>query len=115
MDGVVIEGTSAVDESMLTGESMPVTRRAGDKLIGGTLNGSGGLVMEARAVGADTMLSRIVHMVAEAQRSRAPVQRLVDRVSAIFVPAVIAIAIITFFTWLLIGPEPRLAYAVVMP
>ncbi len=113
VDGVVIEGTSAVDESMLTGESMPVTRRAGDKLIGGTLNGSGGLVMEARAVGADTMLSRIVHMVAEAQRSRAPVQRLVDRVSAIFVPAVIATAIVTFFTWLLVGPEPRLAYAVV--
>jgi Cu+-exporting ATPase len=113
VDGIVIEGTSAVDESMLTGESMPVTRRAGDKLIGGTLNGSGGLVMDAQRVGADTMLSRIVHMVAEAQRSRAPVQRLVDKVSALFVPAVIAVAILTFLLWFAIGPEPRLAHAVV--
>jgi Cu+-exporting ATPase len=113
VDGAVVEGTSAIDESMLTGEPLPVTKRPGDKVVGGTLNGTGSLVMEARAVGAETMLSRIVQLVAEAQRSRAPVQRLVDQVSAVFVPAVIAVAAVTFMVWLLAGPEPRLAHAVV--
>jgi P-type Cu+ transporter len=113
VDGKVVEGRSAVDESMVTGESMPVTKSVGDTVIGGTLNGSGSLVIEAERVGRDTMLARIVALVAEAQRSRAPIQRLADTVSGWFVPAVIAIAILAFAAWGLWGPEPRLSYAVV--
>jgi P-type Cu+ transporter len=112
-DGVVLEGASAVDESMVTGESAPVAKAAGDGLTGGTVNGTGGLVMEVRRVGADTVLARIVALVAEAQRSRAPIQRLADRVSAWFVPAVIAVAVATFVLWATLGPEPRLAHAIV--
>jgi len=113
VDGVVVEGSSAVDESLVTGESMPVARGPGDTVIGGTLNGSGSLVVKAENVGRDSMLSRIVQMVAEAQRSRAPVQRLVDRISAVFVPAVIAVAALSFAAWMTWGPEPRLAHAMV--
>jgi P-type Cu+ transporter len=113
VDGVVLEGLSAVDESMLTGESMPLEKAAGSKVIGGTVNGTGGLVMQAERVGSETLLSQIVQMVAEAQRSRAPIQRLADKVSGYFVPAVVIIAIATFVAWLLIGPEPRLANALV--
>ena len=107
VDGTVLEGKSAVDESMVTGESMPVEKEAGAKLIGGTINGTGALVMRAEKVGADTLLSRIVHMVAEAQRSRAPIQRLADAVSAWFVPAVIAVAVVAFVAWMIWG-RPRL-------
>ena len=113
VDGVVVEGTSAVDESMLTGEPMPVAKGPGDAVTGATLNGTGSFVMEARRVGADTMLARIVRMVGEAQRSRAPVQRLADAVAAWFVPAVIAAAVATFVIWARWGPEPRLAHALV--
>ncbi len=112
-DGIVVEGRSAVDESMVTGESMPVTKEAGVSVIGGTMNQSGGLVIEARKVGRDTMLSRIVQLVAEAQRSRAPIQRMADQVSAWFVPAVIAIAVLAFGAWAFWGPEPRLSYGLV--
>ncbi len=114
VDGAVLEGRSAVDESMVTGESMPVEKLPGDKLIGGTINGTGALVMAAEKVGADTMLSRIVHMVAEAQRSRAPIQRLADEVSAWFVPAVIGIAGLAFAVWAVWGPAPSLAYALIV-
>ena len=113
VDGVVVEGRSALDESMLTGESMPVTKTVGDRLIGGTVNQTGGLVMGAEKVGSATMLARIVQMVAEAQRSRAPIQRLADRVSGWFVPAVLAVAVLAFVAWLVWGPEPRLAFALV--
>lgn len=113
VDGAVLEGRSAVDESMVTGEPIPVEKQPGSELIGGTINGTGGLVMEARAVGGETLLSRIVTMVAEAQRSRAPIQKLADQVAAIFVPVVIAISLITFFVWAFFGPEPALAYALV--
>jgi Cu+-exporting ATPase len=113
VDGVVVEGASAIDESMMTGEPIPVEKHAGDRVVGGTLNGTGSLVLRAEKVGADTLLAQIVRQVAEAQRSRAPIQNLADRVSGWFVPAVIAIAIGTFLVWLLAGPEPRLAYAVV--
>ena len=113
VDGVVLEGTSSVDESMVTGESIPVEKRAGDRVIGATVNGNGSLVMEAERVGAETLLSQIVQMVAEAQRSRAPIQRLADVVSGYFVPAVILIALATFLVWIMIGPEPRLAYAII--
>jgi P-type Cu+ transporter len=113
VDGVVVEGASAVDESMVTGESMPIAKEAGAKLIGATINGTGALLMRAERVGADTVLSRIVHMVAEAQRSRAPIQRLADLVSAWFVPAVILVAISAFIVWMLLGPPPQLAYALV--
>ena len=111
VDGRVVEGRSAVDESMMTGEAMPVTKEPGAKVTGGTINQGGQLVIVAEKVGADTMLSRIVHAVADAQRSRAPVQRLADRISAVFVPAVIAVAVVAFAAWALIGPEPRLAHA----
>jgi Cu+-exporting ATPase len=114
VDGEVVEGRSAVDESMVTGESMPVTKASGERVIGGTLNQSGALVMRANAVGRDTMLARIVQMVAEAQRSRAPIQRLTDQVSAWFVPAVIGIAAISFGVWAVWGPEPPFAHAVVV-
>ena len=113
VDGVLIEGRSAVDESMVTGEAMPVTKEQGADVIAGTLNGSGGFVMRAEKVGRDTMLAHIVQMVATAQRSRAPIQRLADRVAAWFVPAVIAVALIAFAAWAAYGPQPRLAYALV--
>ena len=113
VDGAVLEGRSSVDESMVTGEPIPVEKESGAELIGGTINGTGGLVMEARAVGGETLLSRIVTMVAEAQRSRAPIQKLADQVAAIFVPVVIAVSIITFIVWAVFGPEPALAYALV--
>ena len=113
VDGAVVEGRSAVDESMVTGESMPVAKAVGDTVIGGTMNRSGGLVIEARKVGRDTMLARIVQLVAEAQRSRAPIQRLADRVSGIFVPAVIGIALLAFVAWATVGPEPRFSYGLI--
>jgi P-type Cu+ transporter len=113
VDGVVIEGRSAIDESMVTGESMPVEKATGAQLIGGTINGTGTLVMRAERVGAATLLSRIVRLVAEAQRSRAPIQRLADRVSAWFVPTVIAIALAAFAAWMIWGPAPALVYALV--
>ncbi|GAA1775964.1 heavy metal translocating P-type ATPase [Nostocoides vanveenii] len=114
VDGTVIDGRSAVDESLVTGESMPVTKTTGDPVIGGTINGSGALMMEAEKVGIDTMLSRIVAMVSEAQRSRAPIQRMADKVAGIFVPVVIVIAIIAFIVWGLVGPDPKLAHALVV-
>lgn len=113
VDGTVIEGRSAVDESMVTGESMPVTKTEGSKLVAGTINQSGGLVMEATGIGRDTMLARIVQMVATAQRSRAPIQRLADQVSGWFVPLVIVIALVAFAAWMMWGPEPRFAHALV--
>jgi Cu+-exporting ATPase len=113
VDGVVLEGASAVDESMVTGESMPVEKHAGDRVIGSTLNASGSFVMRAEKIGSETLLARIVAMVAEAQRSRAPIQRLADTVSGYFVPIVMAIAAVTFAVWALIGPEPRMAHALV--
>ena len=113
VDGVIREGASAVDESMVTGEPMPVEKCAGDKVTGGTLNTSGSFVMEAERVGSETTLAQIVKLVSEAQRSRAPMQRLADRVASYFVPAVIAIAVLAFFGWILFGPEPRFAHALV--
>ena len=113
VDGRVIEGRSSVDESMLTGEPMPVAKEAGDRVVGATINQTGTLVVVAERVGAESLLSQIVALVAQAQRSRAPLQRLADRVAAWFVPAVIVIAILTFVAWWFFGPEPRLAYAVV--
>ncbi|TAK68261.1 MAG: heavy metal translocating P-type ATPase [Actinomycetota bacterium] len=114
VDAVVTDGRSTVDESMVTGESMPVTKRAGDTVIGGTVNQSGSLVVRADKVGRDTMLARIVQLVADAQRSRAPIQRTVDRVSAVFVPAVIGVAALAFVSWALFGPDPKLANALVV-
>jgi Cu+-exporting ATPase len=111
VDGVVTEGSSPVDESMLTGEPAPVVKQAGATVTGGTLNGTGALVMRAQAVGADTMLARIVAMVATAQRSRAPIQAIADRVSGWFVPLVVLVSIATFAIWFLVGPEPRLGHA----
>ena len=111
VDGIVNEGRSSVDESMLTGEPLPVAKEPASALTGGTVNGTGSLVMEAQAVGADTMLSRIVRMVAEAQRSRAPIQAVADRISGWFVPLVIAIAVAAFAVWSLFGPEPRMGHA----
>jgi len=112
-DGVICEGASAVDESMVTGEAMPVEKTVGDKVIGGTLNASGSFVMEAERVGSETVLAQIVKLVSEAQRSRAPMQRLADKVAAYFVPAVIATAVLAFLGWMLFGPEPRFAHALV--
>jgi Cu+-exporting ATPase len=113
VDGVVMEGSSAVDESMVTGEPIPVEKHLGDRVIGATVNGTGSFVMRAERVGAETLLAQIVQMVAEAQRSRAPIQKLADRVSAWFVPAVILIAIVTFIVWATLGPEPRMAYGLI--
>jgi P-type Cu+ transporter len=113
VDGVVIEGASFVDEGMITGEPIPVEKAPGSQATGGTVNGTGAFVLKAERVGADTLLARIVKMVSEAQRSRAPIQRLADRVSAVFVPAVMAVAIVTFAIWALVGPQPKLAYALV--
>lgn len=113
VDGEVLDGTSAVDESMVTGESMPAAKARGDKLIGGTVNGTGSLVMRADKIGSDTMLSRIVAMVAEAQRSRAPIQRMADTVAGYFVPAVLLVAVVAFIAWAVWGPEPALAYALI--
>ena len=111
VDGVILEGSTSIDESMITGESIPVEKFAGERVTGGTINGSGGVVMRADRVGADTLLSHIVQMVAEAQRSRAPIQRTADVVAGYFVPVVVGVAIITGLLWAWLGPEPRLAYA----
>jgi len=113
VDGVVLEGRGSVDESMVTGESMPVTKEPGAKVIGGTINQTGGLLMRAEKVGADTMLSRIIHMVADAQRSRAPIQRLADQVSGWFVPVVIAAAVAAFIVWAMFGPSPAMTYGLI--
>jgi Cu+-exporting ATPase len=113
VDGTVVEGRSAVDESMVTGEPLPVEKTPGDRVTGGTVNGAGSVVMQAERVGRDTLLARIVQLVGEAQRSRAPIQRLADRVSAYFVPAVVAAALLSALVWGTVGPEPRLAYALV--
>ncbi len=113
VDGAVVEGTSSVDESMITGEPIPVEKRQGDRVIGATVNGTGTLIMRAEKVGAETLLSQIIHMVAEAQRSRAPIQRLADLIAGYFVQIVVAIAVVTFIIWAWIGPEPRFAYALV--
>jgi len=113
VDGTVVEGDSNVDESMVTGEPLPVEKSAGEKLIGATVNGTGSLLMKAEKVGADTLLSQIVQMVADAQRSRAPIQKLVDIVSGYFVPIVVLAAIVTFIVWNILGPEPALAYAII--
>lgn len=113
VDGVVLDGRSSVDESMITGESIPVEKDSGTKLTAGTVNGTGGLIMRAERIGADTLLSQIVKMVSEAQRSRAPIQKLADRVSSYFVPAVILVAVITFVVWYSFGPQPRFAHALV--
>lgn len=113
VDGTVIEGASNIDESMVTGESIPVAKSAGEKLIGATVNGTGSLLMRAEKVGSDTLLAHIVTMVGNAQRTRAPIQKLADVVAGYFVPAVVGVAVLTFFVWWLWGPEPRLAHAVV--
>jgi len=112
-DGSVIEGRSAVDESMVTGEAIPIQKAEGAKLVGGTINGTGSLVMKTERVGADTLLAQIVKMVSEAQRTRAPIQRLADKIASWFVPAVLAAAAITFFVWAIFGPQPRYAHALV--
>ncbi len=113
VDGVVLDGHSSVDESMVTGEPIPVEKNPGDKIIGATVNGTGGLIMEAQRVGTDTLLSQIVQMVAQAQRSRAPIQKLADQVAGYFVPVVIAIAVLTFIVWAIFGPPPAMAYALI--
>jgi P-type Cu+ transporter len=113
VDGVVVEGSSAVDESMITGEPIPLEKSRGEKLVGGTVNGTGGLVMRAERVGAETMLAQIIRMVSEARRTRAPIQRLADVVASYFVPAVVIVALITFVAWAFLGPQPRLAHALV--
>jgi Cu+-exporting ATPase len=113
IDGAVVEGHSSVEESMITGEPLPVEKTVGDKVTGGTVNGPGSFVMRAERVGSDTLLGQIVNMVAEAQRSRAPIQGLADKVAGIFVPVVLAISLLTFVLWMWLGPEPKLAYAIV--
>jgi Cu+-exporting ATPase len=113
VDGAVLEGTTAVDESMITGEPIPVEKKAGDRLIGATVNGTGSVILRAERVGAETMLAQIVRMVADAQRTRAPIQKLADVVAGYFVPAVIAIAVVTFAVWGLWGPSPRMAHALI--
>ena len=113
VDGVVLDGASAVDESMITGESMPVEKGSGARVIGATVNGTGALVMRAERVGSETMLAQIVQLVSQAQRTRAPIQRLADKVAGWFVPAVIAVSVVTFIVWAMFGPEPRFAHAIV--
>jgi Cu+-exporting ATPase len=113
VDGVVIEGISSVDESMITGEPIPVEKNPGDRVVGATVNGTGSLVMEAQRIGSETLLAQIVHMVSEASRTRAPIQKLADVVSGYFVPAVVAAACVTFVVWALIGPAPSFVYAIV--
>ena len=113
VDGTVEEGSSAVDESMITGESMPVEKAPGIKVVGGTVNQTGSFIMRAEKLGSETLLAQIVRMVAEAQRSRAPIQSLADKVSGYFVPAVLLVAVLTFIAWAIWGPEPRFAYALV--
>src|SRR5262249_12569001 len=113
VDGVVLDGTTSIDESMVTGEAIPVEKQPGDRVIGATLNGTGSIVMRAEKVGAQTLLARIVAMVAEAQRSRAPIPRLADVVSGYFVPVVVAVAAIAFVAWAIAGPPPRLAHALI--
>src|SRR5262245_7131917 len=113
IDGVIVEGKSNIDESMITGEPMPVIKGAGDKVVGATVNQTGSFLVRAERIGSETLLAQIVQMVADAQRSRAPIQKLADTVSGYFVPAVIGIAIITFIVWSLIGPPPAMAYALV--
>jgi Cu+-exporting ATPase len=113
VDGTVLDGVSSVDESMITGEPIPVEKTAGDRVVGATVNGTGSLVMQAERVGGETLLAQIVRMVAEAQRSRAPIQKLADLVASYFVPAVVVIAVVTFVIWALAGPEPAMAYALI--
>ena len=113
VDGTVIEGSSSVDESMVTGEPIPVEKTEGDRVIGATLNGTGGFVMRAENVGKDTLLSQIVEMVAQAQRSRAPIQRVADKVAGVFVPTVVLVAVLTFAIWAIFGPDPRMAHALI--
>jgi heavy metal translocating P-type ATPase len=113
IDGVILEGQSAVDESMITGESIPVEKEAGARVTGGTVNGTGTLVMQVERVGRDTVLAQIVRMVSEAQRSRAPIQRMADLVAGYFVPIVVAVSALTFLIWAFLGPEPRMAHALV--
>ena len=113
VDGVVLEGKTFIDESMITGEPIPLSKAEGDKVVGATLNGTGGLIIRAEKVGGETLLSRIIHMVAEAQRSKAPIQKLADSVAGIFVPAVILSSIITFIVWSVWGPEPAFSYAII--
>ena len=113
VDGVVVEGHSSVEESMITGEPLPVEKATGDKVTGGTVNGSGSFVMRAERIGSDTLLGQIVNMVAEAQRSRAPIQGLADKVASIFVPVVLFVSVLTFVLWMWVGPEPKLAHAVI--
>jgi Cu+-exporting ATPase len=113
VDGIVLEGTSSVDESMISGEPIPVEKRTGDRVVGATVNGTGSLIMKAEKVGSETLLAQIVHMVAEAQRSRAPIQKLADIIAGYFVQVVVSIAVITFIVWTWFGPEPRFVYALV--
>jgi Cu+-exporting ATPase len=113
VDGVIVEGHSSVEESMVTGEPLPIEKAVGDKVTGGTVNGPGGFVMRAERVGSDTLLGQIVHMVADAQRSRAPIQGLADKVAGFFVPVVLATSVLTFALWMWLGPEPRLSHAIV--
>ena len=113
IDGVIIDGKSNVDESMITGEPMPVAKQAGEKVIGATVNQTGSFLMRAERIGSETVLAQIVQMVADAQRSRAPIQKLADTVSGYFVPAVIGVAVITFVVWSIFGPAPAMAYALV--
>ncbi len=113
VDGIVLEGQSSVDESMITGESIPILKKSSDKVIGATINGTGSLIIEAKRVGAETLLAQIIHMVSEAQRSRAPIQKLADVVSGYFVPVVMGIALLSFIVWALVGPEPKMAYAMI--
>ena len=113
VDGIVLDGATSIDESMVTGEPIPVEKSKGSKVTGGTVNGTGSVVMQAQRVGSETLLAQIVRMVSEAQRTRAPIQRLADIVSAYFVFAVLVVAALTFVVWALLGPEPRMAYAIV--